>query len=294
MEQPVYKMAAPADKDDWGVIMRWLTYLNILLASLPMSCAHTGPPVYTREEQKMVRELDQEAQKHQAYLRTHPQADLQNFHYHDAWMAAQNERLKRIAAKICAANQFEIPSLNVEPGIYQRPFEKDIRIINAATDGRQIIVTAAMMKLLEEDDELAAVVGHELAHIHQGHISRRILRNLPLVVLGVVADNQTPGTGDSVMQIGGIFLSEFDRDEEREADVYGVTYIKRAGFNYRKAPNVWRKMAIQQPENIQEGLYFGHSHPFSPERLIRLQKVVKDLERGQDPIQKYLPKEDED
>lgn len=259
------------------------------LLCIALSCAHTGPPVETEEQRAIAKELAKEAKAYQQEIQKYPEKDIQNFHYNDAWMKKQETRLKKITTRICRANNFEIPELEVHPGEQSQVFGKNLRIVNAATDGSRLLVTAAMMKLFEKnDDELAAVIGHELAHIHRNHISKRLWRNLPVAILIGVIDAQSPAAGDAASTLGSITLAEFDRDEEREADVYGLTYMKNAKFDYHKAPNAWRKMAILYPEGLEREVYFGDSHPFHPERLIRLRKAAKDLDAGQDPIQKYL------
>ncbi len=264
-----------------------------ILLLLIISCAHTGPPVYSEEEAKLADKLALEAEAYEEYIEKHPEKDIQNFHYNDEWMEKQAIRLKKITTRICKANNFQVPKLEVDPAEQFRLFGRNLRIINAATNGTLIFSTAAMMKLMDDDDELAAVIGHELAHIHRHHITNRILRGLPVAILSGISEASSPGSGRGISELGSIALAEFNRDEEREADVYGVIYIKNGGFNYHKAPNVWRKMAIQHPDNIHNVFYFGTSHPITTERLIRLEKVTKDLDAGEDPIKKYLPKDEE-
>lgn len=270
-----------------------LLFLYCLFALL-QSCAHTGPPASSAEEAALSQQLEKEAAEYQQHIQKHPQEDLQRFNYTEAWISAQDKRLNRVVSRLCKANGLETPNvIGVVLGKQWSLFGGTVYILNAGTDGSDIFVTAAMMKLLSSDEELAAVVGHELAHIDRGHLISRILRSIPAILARSIAEAYAPGSGRSVDTLSTLALAEFDRDEEREADVYGMIFLKKAGYNYHRAPRLWRKMSIIEPQNMRKAFYFGDSHPYPLERLIRLQKIVKDFDAGQDPIKKYLPSPEE-
>ncbi|MDP8215753.1 MAG: M48 family metallopeptidase [Candidatus Kaelpia imicola] len=155
--------------------------------------------------------------------------------------------------------------------------------VNAGASLKEVVVTYGLMRFIESEDELAIILGHELAHIVRGHIGKRIGTDLFSVLLGVAAgygaESISPGSGDVVMRgIGGAFSSLYSREFEREADYFGVLYAYKAGYDVRAGIDIWERFAIEMPESMVRDFY--SSHPTSTERLLRIEKIVRDLEEG--------------
>lgn len=154
-----------------------------------------------------------------------------------------------------------------------------------ATPGA-ITVTTGMLRFLRTDDELAVVVGHELAHITKRHSLGRIGMALPSVVLGVLAGVIVPGSQrivaslieKAVVNLIRGALTKVDRDMEREADVFGLLYAHSAGYDPRAAGVVWERFAVELPRSMTTSLLAVH--PASSERLIRIQKMTDSLLSG--------------
>jgi hypothetical protein len=154
-----------------------------------------------------------------------------------------------------------------------------------ATPGA-ITVTTGMLRFLRTDDELAVVVGHELAHITKRHALGRIGMALPSVVLGVLAGVFVPGSQrivanvveKAVVNLIRGALTKVDRDMEREADVLGLIYANSAGYDPRAAGVVWERFAVELPRSMTASLLAVH--PPSSERLIRIQKITDALLSG--------------
>lgn len=144
--------------------------------------------------------------------------------------------------------------------------------INAYADGSKIVVTAGMMKFVRNDDELAGILGHELAHNTQRHsrdksVNRTLgmfLVDLPVAVLTGI----NPNVGG---QLGGMMFSQ---QYEREADYVGLYYTARAGFDLNAVPAIWRRMALEDPRQIS----MGSSHPSTSERFVGLDAGAKEIE----------------
>ncbi|RMF20579.1 MAG: hypothetical protein D6760_11255 [Deltaproteobacteria bacterium] len=153
--------------------------------------------------------------------------------------------------------------------------------VNAFADGNRVGITTGMMRFVESDDELALVVGHEIAHNVLGHVRRRQANSLAGALLGALLDIgaaaagvDTGGAGTRMgMQAGGIaYAKEF----EAEADYLGSYLAARAGFDIRGAPLLWRRMAVEHPSSI--GHTFMASHPSTPERATALARTVEEIE----------------
>ncbi len=159
----------------------------------------------------------------------------------------------------------------------------DEESVNAGASSGQVAVTYGLMRFIQSDDELAAILGHELAHIVRGHIGKRTGTDLASVLLGIAAgygvESISPGSGDIVMRgISGAFSSLYSREFEREADYFGIIYTYHAGFNIEAGIDVWERFAIEVPKSMTRD--FFSTHPASTERLLRIKKIVKEIKEG--------------
>src|SRR5262245_36308331 len=96
--------------------------------------------------------------------------------------------------------------------------------INAGAASGQIMVTEGMLRFVRSDDELAMILGHELAHITQGHVARGAVNNTLLGIGSAIAGVIVPGAGQATGLLGQMFLNHFNQDQEREADQVGLRY----------------------------------------------------------------------
>jgi len=127
--------------------------------------------------------------------------------------------------------------------------------INAYADGRNITVTSGMMNFAANDDELAMIVGHELAHNSMGHI-RKIIGNR------ILSGNAT----------------RFTRPFESEADYVGLYFQVRAGYSPDKVENFWRRLSAVNPKSVAR----AKSHPTFPDRFLRLAAAREEIEKKQE------------
>jgi predicted Zn-dependent protease len=106
---------------------------------------------------------------------------------------------------------------------------KDDKTLNAfATPGGHIYVFSGLIKYLDNEDQLAGVLGHEIAHADKRHTTKQLQTQYGIALLLSVALGDNPGT---LAQIAtGLATLKFGRDAEREADDFSVVYL--AGTNY--------------------------------------------------------------
>jgi len=147
--------------------------------------------------------------------------------------------------------------------------------INAGATFGQIMVTGGMMAFVQSDDELAMILGHELAHITQGHVSRGAFSNMALGVGAVIADILVPSSGQLAGTVGQLFLNRYNQGQEREADEVGLRYAFNAGFDPSAGPRVMERMAQEVPQTASSG--FFSSHPGSIERAAELRRLAAAL-----------------
>ncbi|MBC7686265.1 MAG: M48 family metallopeptidase [Bdellovibrionales bacterium] len=138
--------------------------------------------------------------------------------------------------------------------------------------GRVGVFTGIITKLKLTDDEIAAILGHEIAHALREHgreqmgksmatnVGARLGGALLSAILGV-----DPGLTDTVARYGAQFASlKFSRDDEREADLIGLDLSARAGFDPRAGVVLWQKMAASNKGAPPAWL---STHPGGTERI---------------------------
>jgi len=156
----------------------------------------------------------------------------------------------------------------------------DDQNVNAYAAPGQIVITTGLLRFISSDDELAVVMGHELAHLTQGHLAKGmgpgILAGIVSNILGSAIDIVLPGSGGVLGPAAeaGIY-APFSQNFEREADYVGLKYTYQAGYKIEAGIDFWDRFATELPESLSRS--FFNTHPTSPERLLRLKKTVEEL-----------------
>jgi predicted Zn-dependent protease len=155
---------------------------------------------------------------------------------------------------------------------------------------RAVAINLGMVKLVgEKDDEFAALLGHETAHWARGHVDSGRSRSstiqglgtlvgVGLGMAGVPAAGLISGLGADVIE------SSFSRDDEREADAWGIEYMTAAGYDPWAAVRLHEKM-LAWPEGVS--IPFLSSHPSGQERIENLKRLIEakklQIEAGRAP-----------
>lgn len=153
----------------------------------------------------------------------------------------------------------------------------DSKEVNAfALPGGKIGVYTGLLKVATTQDQLAAVLGHEVSHVLAGHSASRVSNQMVAQFGGALI---SAGTGLSPDLIGAgaqyLVLLPFSRGDESEADILGMDLMARAGFDPRQAIVLWQNMSKQAGQAPPELL---STHPSNATRIADLQKnLPKDL-----------------
>ncbi len=145
--------------------------------------------------------------------------------------------------------------------------------ISAAATLDKVWLYSGMMEFLRSDDELAWLLGHELAHITQGHVARKAMNDALLGIGSSLVSAVFPGTGVAIDAVGQLFLNHFNQEQELEADRVGLQYAANAGYAPWAGEAVMRRLAEEVPESAG----FFSSHPSSVERASVLKKAADRL-----------------
>lgn len=131
--------------------------------------------------------------------------------------------------------------------------------VNAFTAGGYIFVTTGMMNFVHNDDELACVIGHEIAHNERKHI------NLQLKRQKVTSELFGELFAEAADALAFMVTTPFNQKKETESDFYGINYATRAGYNSCEAIKLWKRMSEQEGEFDQLDNMM-RSHPYSIKR----------------------------
>jgi predicted Zn-dependent protease len=170
------------------------------------------------------------------------------------------------------------------------PYSFDVankREINAfALPGGPIWIHRGAIDAAQNEAQLAGVLAHEIAHIANRHAAEQITKgtfaNVGLGVLGALLGG---GNGAKIAQIGAgvaaqATMMKFSRDAEREADMKGLLYMKRAGYDPRGMVEFLQVLRARQGRDPGSVRTFFASHPAPAERVARLQQEANRLAGG--------------
>ncbi len=186
----------------------------------------------------------------------------------------KRERVERVGRRIAAVAERDIPGLDWEFVL----FEDDA--INAfALPGGKVGVYTGLFQLVETDDDLAVVMGHEVAHVTARHGNERMSQYLLVSAGGIALDvalrNRETETRQMALMAYGAgatfgYILPYSRSAESEADELGLYYSARAGYDPRAAPRFWERMA-EAAEGRASPPAFLSTHPSHGRRVSDLE-----------------------
>lgn len=145
-----------------------------------------------------------------------------------------------------------------------------------ALPGGKLGVYTGMLNVAENQDQLAAVIGHELAHVVARHGNERVSANYAsesMLQVAAIAAGGAGGARSELFSLLGLgaqvgVLLPFGRAQESEADLIGLDYMAKAGFRPSEASNLWRNMAKASGASSQPA--FMSTHPSAADRIKKL------------------------
>ena len=166
------------------------------------------------------------------------------------------------------------------------------KVVNAwCMPGGKIAIYTGLLKITKNDNALAVVMGHEIAHAVAKHSVERASQALTVNIGTQVADiflggaiNRTRNTigkssGMDIFQLG--IFNPFGRKQETEADYLGLIFSSLAGYDIRESVKLWERMAAKNKG--KEPPQFLSTHPSSSTRIDNLNKWITEV------IIKYPP-----
>jgi len=295
----------------------WKFLISFIAVWLFQGCAVTGPKISSTEEAEARREIRvrvlqnwiRDVQRSSAVIyrvrKTLPSKDCCGFpaitvislnkmkaEDHELWEIVTDRSLPKTGYLLLPvpgglAEQAGIKLYDVAlelPCGKLQPHEKvTIKLeANAFVDlSRNLYIFSGLLRYVNDDNQLAVIVGHELAHLERGHIGKKAAVGLCVSLLTLAAEiviTQGQSNGELSKLVTDLVIGKFSRDQEREADYFGLKYCQLAGYDIEKGANVWLDIGSNAPASLTKSLL--STHPNSAERLARLRKIISLLKEG--------------
>jgi predicted Zn-dependent protease len=168
------------------------------------------------------------------------------------------------------------------PNLIYRIEIVDLPDFNAfALPGGFVYVHRGLLERMNSADELASVLGHEIAHVAARHsaaqISKAQLFNIGLLGLTVATRGALQDYSGFINLGAALSFNKFSRDDEREADYFGTRYMVRAGYNPGASIDAMKTIQRLQAREPSALEVWFMTHPPTSERIVNLNEEIQDI-----------------
>ena len=189
--------------------------------------------------------------------------------------AALKKRIEKIAARLTKVSDH--PELPYEVHIYDQPEVANAFCMPGGKIGFFTGIFDEKNGLISEasDDEIAAVLGHEIAHATLRHVTRHMTTmqsaGLAGALVGATIGASSGSTSQDVFNqafnvSASLYFPSYSRKHETEADKVGFYYLTKAGFDPQAAVNIWERLDKKLAKDGKGSSDFFSSHPSSGKR----------------------------
>jgi beta-barrel assembly-enhancing protease len=153
--------------------------------------------------------------------------------------------------------------------------------------GGYIYLHSGLILRVDSEDELAGVLGHEIAHVQGHHMIRqqedtKLLSYAGLAAMALALINPTLAIGASSVSMASQL--KYQRQLEEEADYRGLEYLRRAGFDPNGMPRFFKKMWNAERLRAADVPSYFRSHPLSEERLSNIERILGTFQWNDTPL----------
>lgn len=198
-------------------------------------------------------------------------------HYPQSGDVTFVDMVRRVGGRIAKVAADDIPDADWEFVVFENPDALNAFVMT----GGKVGVFTGLFRVVKSEDELAIVLGHEIAHLAAKHVNERLSNQILFqgvgVGLGILTRGSSPNAQPAVLDLYGIgsnmTLLGFSRKMEIEADHIGLIYAARAGYNPRAAIAFWERIATANLNSVPPE--FLSTHPSYGTRFSRLHEAME-------------------
>ena len=247
-------------------------------------------PITDRKQLRIIPESKLNAQAAKAYEKIKENAKLSND-------ISSLNKIKNIGARIENSiseyffrnNQID-PTENFE---WEYILIENKKVRNAwCMPGGKIAVYTGMLNVTKNDNGLAALMGHEIAHAVAKHSVERMSRGALVNVGTTILDIATKGAISNVNKSTGMdtvgllseigIMNQFNRKQESEADYLGLIFASLSGYDIRETIKMWERM--KKANKGKEPPEFLSTHPSSTNRINNISQWINEITLEYPPI----------
>lgn len=175
---------------------------------------------------------------------------------------------------------------------HPRPFSYTVRVVNEGSvnaftfGGGLLYVNAGLIARMENEAQLAMVLAHEIAHVTESHVTKGIEETYGIQLLGEIGRITAASTGATAQIPPALLQKTYDysmkaatsghgRANESEADVIGLEYMVKAGYDPREAPKTFEQLLKEYGDQSTLQNFFYGDHPTNKSRIEKLTELTK-------------------
>ena len=248
-----------------GLVMAAIAYFSYLGKSQENPLTGESQKVSLTPEEEVALGLQSAPQMAQEYGGLYPDQKVQ-------------QQVSAIGNKLLQSFNRELQAKGIQ-NPYQFNFYvlRDGQTVNAfALPGGQVFITAGLLSRLKSEDQLAGVLGHEIAHVIHRHSSEQMAKTEFYQGLAGAATASAGdlGAGQIASYVANMKLLKYGRDDELESDEFGVKYMVGAGYDPAAMIEVMQILADASGGDMNRD-DFNSSHPSPANRIARLEELIR-------------------
>ena len=200
---------------------------------------------------------------------------------------SQTAMVTRVGKKIAAATETYLKNNGMADEVKNFAWEfnlvQDTQVNAFCMPGGKIVVYEGLMKIVSSEDELAVVVGHEVAHAVAKHsnerMSQQLMAQYGAAIVGAAVQNRSASVQNVANTVYGLgaqygVMLPFSRKHETEADYMGLVFMTMAGYNPDTAVSFWKKMSASGSGQTPE---FMSTHPSDARRIADIEAALPSI-----------------
>ncbi|MBI5149638.1 MAG: M48 family metalloprotease [Candidatus Omnitrophica bacterium] len=178
-----------------------------------------------------------------------------------------NERVQKILGRVVAVCDRK------DIVYFIKVIDKDL--MNAVSlPGGYVYIFKDVLDKAENDDELAGVIAHEVAHITARHAVKRIQNAYGALILQGLATQSSTRVAQGVNFALLSLFSAYSQQDEFEADRLGVKYMRLAGYNPDAMVTFLKKLKKEEDKQPSREYSYWRTHPFIPQRISAVNQAI--------------------